>query len=473
MLSRLSDRIYRTLFANDNAADCAGISDAACAIESRSFFWNLANGACSKLAEKLAGPEIVLPLLMTLVGIPAYYVGLLMPVRQAGSLLPQLIAGGGIRRFAIRKWFWSASAAVQAIAIAAILYICLQSRAAELGFAVVAAVLCFSLASGVASISFKEVLAKTIPRGRRGRLLAARATVGGALALSAGAALQWYYLPASQQDAAGALAFAWLLGPAVALWLAAALFFAWIPEESGSTSESDDMLADVLASLHLLREHDFLIFLATRGLLLAVPLAMPFFAILALDPAGGGDGNGGSGETAIFRSGALMIAMAGSEILSSTFWGRLADRSSRLAMSAGGLLFTLCCFAPLIGSNFAPQEIAGPDSPGWWRWLAAGIDREFYYTLVFFALGVSYAGVRLGRKTYIVDAAPPEYRSLFVALGNSVIGVLTLVWGASSVFLEVLAPGWIIPALGGLGLIGAWIALIWLPRPDSFCRHLK
>jgi hypothetical protein len=53
------------------------------------------------------------------------------------------------------------------------------ASSARAGVAVVAALAAFSAASGVGSVAFKDVLAKTIPKGRRGRLLGFRATVGG------------------------------------------------------------------------------------------------------------------------------------------------------------------------------------------------------------------------------------------------------------------------------------------------------
>ena len=50
----------------------------------------------------------------------------------------------------------------------------------------------FSLASGVGSVAFKDVLVKTIPKWKRGRLLAARATFGGLLTLITGSILGLY-----------------------------------------------------------------------------------------------------------------------------------------------------------------------------------------------------------------------------------------------------------------------------------------
>ena len=57
----------------------------------RSYLLNVANGACTKLAEQLASPGLVLPWLLGAIGAPAGLAGLLMPVKQAGSLAPQLL----------------------------------------------------------------------------------------------------------------------------------------------------------------------------------------------------------------------------------------------------------------------------------------------------------------------------------------------------------------------------------------------
>jgi hypothetical protein len=60
------------------------------------------------------------------------------------------------------------------------------------GWMIVALPALFSVASGVGSVAFKDVLAKTIPKGKRGRLLAVRATLGGLLTLIAGSILRLY-----------------------------------------------------------------------------------------------------------------------------------------------------------------------------------------------------------------------------------------------------------------------------------------
>ncbi len=58
--------------------------------------------------------------------------------------------------------------------------------------------------------------------------------------------------------------------------------------------------------------------------------------------------------------------------------------------------------------------------------------------MVFVLIGLAEAGVRLGRKTYLVDAAPPENRATFTAFSNSVVGILAIFSGALAVIAQWL-----------------------------------
>jgi len=44
-------------------------------------------------------------------------------------------------------------------------------------------------------------------------------------------------------------------------------------------------------------------------------------------------------------------------------------------------------------------------------------------------IGLAESGVRLGRKTYLVDAAPVEDRATYTAFCNSMIGILAVCSG--------------------------------------------
>jgi hypothetical protein len=78
---------------------------------------------------------------------------------------------------------------------------------------------------------------------------------------------------------------------------------------------------------------------------------------------------------------------------------------------------------------------------------------------IFLVVGFAQAGVRLGRKAYIVNAAPGPDRPTYVALTNTIIGVLTLAGGAFGVIADAYSvPALLIVFIGltTLGVVLAW-----------------
>jgi len=151
---------------------------------------NVLNGTACKLAEQVASAKLVLPWLLSAIGAPSVYVGLLLPLRQAGTLLPQLSISGYIRSFPIRKWFWVGSALVQVATLLAILAAALTLPPSTASLAIVGCRVIFSVARGVGSVAFQDVAGKTIPKGKRGKMLAARGMIGVLLTIAVGLALK-------------------------------------------------------------------------------------------------------------------------------------------------------------------------------------------------------------------------------------------------------------------------------------------
>ena len=78
-----------------------------------------------------------------------------------------------------------------------------------------------------------------------------------------------------------------------------------------------------------------------------------------------------------------------------------------------------------------------------------------FHAVVFFALGVSHAGVRIGRKTHIVDLAGGDRKAEYVALSNTLIGVILLVLGALTGVFIGIGLEFAIAALSAMSLLGA------------------
>jgi MFS family permease len=241
-------------------------------------------------------------------------------------------------------------------------------------------------------------------------------------------------------DASALTPYVILILVAAGLWFVGALLFGAIDEEDGATDGGRNALEEAQAGWQLLGEvPGFRRFIIARALLLTVTLSVPFYA---LDAKALTDG-------AIAGLGVFVIAASLAQVLSSPFWGRFSDQSSRTVMMIGaGMAVVAGILALLFGT--LPQ--------GW--------QSAYLYAIIFLLIGFARAGVRLGRKTYLVDGAPADDRPLYVALSNTIIGVLYLAGSgfgllASALGLNALIAVFVV--LAALGMLASWR----LPEADE------
>jgi hypothetical protein len=263
--SKRIERIYVILSGDDRyERSCSKIPESDCTNLPKNYLLNIINGSASKLAEQVASAKLAIPWLMGALGAPALLVGLLLPLRQAGTLLPQLAVSGTIRSFPIRKWFWAGAALVQALMLLVIVAASALPPTAA-GVVMVTGLLIFSMARGVGSVAFQDVTGKTIPKGKRGKLLAARGMIGGLLTIAAGILLKAYSGASSGPQPALIL-----ICCGAVLWVVAALAFAAVKEAPGAVGGGRTPLKEAAAGLALLRrEVWFRRFLLVRTALLS------------------------------------------------------------------------------------------------------------------------------------------------------------------------------------------------------------
>jgi hypothetical protein len=451
----LAERAWEAVAGEEDERACDELPGSACQEVRGNFTLNALNGASTKLAEQLASPGLVLPWMLGAVGAPSVLVGFLVPMRRAGALLPQLVVAGRIRSHPRRKGFWVAAGVTQAAALLLMIPAILLLPPLGAGLAVVGLLGLFSMASGVGSVAFKDVMAKTIPRGRRGRLLGVRATAGGLLAL--GAALYLRTRVAEDDSLAPYVA---LLGVAAGLWLLASALLAAIREPEGATEGGRSALEEARAGVQLLREApDFRRFVLARAFLLSAQLASPFYALQAQAAVGVG------ADTLALMVGASSLAA----LLSSPFWGRFSDASSRRVMVAGGI-WTGVTVALALSGELLPGEVAEAGA-GWgaaWGLTWGGL----LFALVFFSSGFAEAGVRLGRKTWLLDAAPERRRPLMVAVANTAVGVMYALAAGLGVLAEFAGVAVVLGTLGLMALAGMLLA--WrLPEAGAMKEALE
>ncbi|MEJ2094473.1 MAG: MFS transporter, partial [Gammaproteobacteria bacterium] len=109
------DQIYNAITGDEDARVCKDIPDSACRHLPRNFFAYLCSNVLTKIADELASARLMLPWLLGSLGVPASFTGFLVPIREAGVLLPQLLVAAYIRRLAVRKWVWIIGAGLSAL----------------------------------------------------------------------------------------------------------------------------------------------------------------------------------------------------------------------------------------------------------------------------------------------------------------------------------------------------------------------
>ncbi|KCZ52952.1 hypothetical protein HY3_01000 [Hyphomonas pacifica] len=392
------------LTSGDEGRVCKDIPESACNEESGNFLKHITSLSASKISDGLIDPKLVLSWLLTTLGAPAFIIGLLVPVREAGALLPQLFTAAALRQLPQRKWAWAVGSAVQGLSAACMALAALTLEGRTAGLVILGALAVLAIARSVCSVTYKDVLGKTVSKSRRGTATGTASTIGAAAVLAYGGLLSLGLIDRMSIVTTG-------LFLAGGLWVAAALLFTTLKEEPGSTEGGGNPIQSFKDNFSLLAEDKQLRrFILTRGLLISTALAPPFMVPLGTDKDQAGQMFGGLGL--------LVIASAGAGLVSSYVWGRLADRSSRkvLILTAAAATIALAATLALHVSGLLEQVWALP--------------------LVLFGLMIAYQGVRLGRSTHLVDMASQETRAAYTALSNTIIGTLLVLGGGFSLVAE-------------------------------------
>jgi len=285
-----------------------------------------------------------------------------------------------------------------------------------------------SLFRSLSSLAAKDVLGRTIPRGARGQVTGTATVASGVIAITVGLSLRLF----GGADASPAT-FALLLGIAAAVWIAAGAVYATIVEprdrQPDVQGDPDHPFADAAA---LFREdRTFRRFVLARTLLLVSALSPPFVVVLATQTGGAG----------LAGLGPFVISSGLASLIGGRLWGRLADRSSRLTMMLGAGIAALVVVVFLGAVQMEAVRS--------FTWL---------YPAVYLLLALAHTGVRVGRKTYIVDLAEGDQRTRYVAVSNTAMGLLLLVAGGLSALVAMLGPEAALLFLAGLGLAGVLVS---------------
>lgn len=125
-------------------------------------------------------------------------------------------------------------------------------------------------------------------------------------------------------------------------------------------------------------------------------------------------------------------------MLSGPAWGRLADQSSRRTLRSAMAIVAALLFL-VIGYTL----------------LTTGNSNDHWvFPVLLFINGLAHAGVRVGRKTYLVNLGKGNKRTDYVAVGNTSIGVVLLIAGFITGLLALISVQTALALLGLGTLVG-------------------
>lgn len=378
----------------------------------------------TKVADSLIDPKLVLAWLLTALGAPGAVIGALVPVREAGALLPQLALARHVEQASQRKGIWAASAMVQGLCALGMAVAVLGLSGAAAGWTVLLLLGVLAVARAGASVSYKDALARTVAKGRRGAVTGLAAAVAALVAFGFGLLMALGVFDVAIPVLAAALGLAGLA------FLAAAGLFLRLAEPCSDPAAPAE--SGVAALVMPLRDDPQLrIFVAARAALSVTALAPPF--IVMLSSVGG--------QSGLDQLGPMVMASTAAAVLSSYVWGRLSDRSSRQTLiAAGGVAVLVFLVTGLLGMAFG------------------GMGGAWGAGLAVFAAQIAYEGVRAGRKLHLTDMAEDGFRARYTALSNTLIGLALMAGGLFGLLADMLGPAVLLVVFSVIALIGALIA---------------
>jgi len=341
----------------------------------------------TKLCDVLVSAKTTLPWLLTSIGAPAWLISMLVPIRESGALIPQWPIKQGTSNIRDRVLLWRAGTLVQGISVALVVpsVIFLPPEIAGITLIVM---LCFmSLGRSLCSLTMKDIQGFNINKGKRGKLNGVATTLSGVLSLGTA------FLLLQGERALGEHAMLVMIA-------AASIFFiATLPLSSSlhtqfEKSESDEAMEGLINTLqnNIALKH----LVISRCLFLHGALVAPFFVSLSVSQSASG-----------FTLPLFICASALAALVSAYLWGKLSDKSAVVTLRVGGIICILACGCFVL-------------LPAWQGWTAI---------VSFFVLSVGYEGVRNGRKTYVLDIAEDDERTQYVAVGNTLVGIVLLALG--------------------------------------------
>jgi len=408
----------------------------------RNFGAVLADYTLFGVAIAFASPNTILPAFVRQLTDSPFLIGLNSTIQTAAWLFPQLVAANYLGGKAQKKRYILIPAAIGRpaffVLVLALLLGAARYPALILSLLFVGMAL-FWATDALAAVAWFDVVAKSFPSKRRGRLFGLGQVLSGLLTVGAGFIINYIL---GRKGPAFPHNYALLFLAAGALlalsWLATALL-----KEPRGNVKADDAQPETPFLQRLTRiwrkDRAFRRFITVRLLIGSSGLAIPFYVIFATDRLGLGEGMIGS-----FTSAQVIGGMIGGVLLGALYERHGGRRTIQVGVSAGALTPLLALILPL----WLP-----PGHP----WLSYG------YAAVFVALGIYQSAFMQGFFNYLMDMASDDERATYIALSNTINGIV--LWPVSLIGGAILKfTGNAYPILFAVTMAGMSLGLFYTTR---------
>ncbi len=390
------------------------------------YRWNFAaflvDYVCFGVAFAFINPNSVMPVFVRQLTTSAPVIGLVGTVFNGGWLLPQLAVARLINDKPRKKPYMIAGLGGRTLlwVIALALWAGLAHHPTAMLILFFACLGLFTASDGVASVAWLDIMARAIPLKQRSRLMGIGQVISGLAGIGVGALVG---LILDQRPFPDDYALLFTLAGVALIPSVIALILIREPPPENVSPGTNDRAKDRWLKL-LVTHPAFRRLMVCRILVGMMGLAVPFYVVHAADVLHLPQSAVGGFVVAQTLAGVIASAVMG---LVSERWGPQYVARIGSAAAVTGPLFALAV------------HLAGGG------WLAQG------YPFVYVSLGVVNSAWMLGFFNYLLEIAPQGMRSAYVGLGNTTMGVLTLV---------PMAGGWLLEATSYSTLFGVTAAAV-------------
>ena len=355
------------------------------------------------IAMAFVGPTTVVPGLLSTLGASASLIGLVATLQRAGWLLPQLISARYMANKPYKKPYilWAAGASRLLFLFLAGLLWATGARPSNLILAIFVPVFSlFWIGDGFGSLPWFDLLSKTIPPYRRGRLTSVGQVLSGLFGFLAGFAVEWIL---GDQGPSYPNNYASLFFIAFLMLAVSFVAISLIIERKGVSARVMPTWREYLPQLWRVLNEDraFRRYTIARQFLNLNALATPFYMTYALEALH---------LPAQVAGRYTSIGVVGGILAAILFGWVNEQRGTKQAIQ---ISVFITAAIPLV-AILIPLLL--PDSP----WLA------WAYGLVFFTYNASMSSYMPAWTAYMLELAPEAERPMYVGLNNTLNGVTTL-----------------------------------------------